>query len=137
MPIRRTTVFDAVVEREGLADGPEQAERRATAVSASRTGTRAATTAPNAKSRTISVTGIESSSARCRSFVTTRSRASLAEMSPVSSIVTSGCGGPAARTEPERPRSSRSADDARDENGVAVPRDVDRRAAERRVCIRV
>jgi hypothetical protein len=39
----------------------------ATAVSASSTGTSAATTAPKAKSRTNSVTGIESSSARCRS----------------------------------------------------------------------
>ena len=47
----------------------------------------------------MSVTGIESSSARRRSLFTTRSRASLAEMSPVSSIVTCGWAARAASTE--------------------------------------
>jgi hypothetical protein len=57
----------------------------ATAVSARSTGTSAATTEPNAKRSTSRVTGIDSSSARWRSRSTIRSRASLAEMSPVSS----------------------------------------------------
>ena len=79
------------------------------------------------------MTGTESSSARCRSPLTIRSRASLAVMSPVSSIVTSGCAAPRGehrapqrrRTRPVLRRSRRGA-------RRAGPRETARRAACRR-----
>ena len=150
MPISRTTVLTLSSSGNAWLIGPSRPKAAATAVRASSTGTSAATTAPNANSRTSRVTGTESSSARRRSPLTTRSRAMLAEMSPVSSIVTFGCAAPAASTEARnssieseivtkpvtsaecRSRETRTADIAL-EPGAHPLRNVRDRAPERRV----
>src|SRR5215211_2790104 len=94
-----TTVFVASSSANAWLIGPRRPNAAMTAVSPSSTGTSAATTAPKAKRSTSRVTGTESSSARRRSLLTTRSRASLAETSPVSSTSTCACAPPAARTD--------------------------------------
>ena len=87
----RITVFALSSTGKAWLSGPSRPMPAATAVSPSKTGTRAATSEPNARKSTSSVTGMASNSTRSRSSSMIASCAREAAMSPVSSTLTCGC----------------------------------------------